>query len=79
LFQQSNEDLDEVVFVMTSYALDMMRTLAKSNEAYQSIAGDRNITDGTIAIGISSGEVMAGIVGASQPHYDIWEMFNNQS
>nr|AAF33111.1 adenylyl cyclase ACXE [Drosophila melanogaster] len=72
LFQQSNEDLDEVVFVMTSYALDMMRTLAKSNEAYQSIAGDRNITDGTIAIGISSGEVMAGIVGASQPHYDIW-------
>ncbi|EDV58757.1 adenylyl cyclase X E [Drosophila erecta] len=72
MFQEKGEDIEEVVFVMASYALDMMRTLANSNEVYQSIAGDRNITDGTIAIGISSGEVMAGIVGASQPHYDIW-------
>ncbi|XP_039502617.1 adenylyl cyclase X E [Drosophila santomea] len=72
LFLDDEKELEEVVFVMTSYALDMMRTLAKSNQVYQNIAGDRNITDGTIAIGISSGEVMAGIVGASQPHYDIW-------
>ncbi|XP_037708102.1 adenylyl cyclase X E-like [Drosophila subpulchrella] len=72
LFEQDLKDREEVVFVMASYALDMMRTLAKCNKAYQSIPGDRNILDGSIAIGISSGEVMAGIVGASQPHYDIW-------
>jgi len=72
LFEQDLKDREEVVFVMASYALDMMRTLAKCNQAYQSIPGDRNILDGSIAIGISSGEVMAGIVGASHPHYDIW-------
>ncbi|XP_043950178.1 adenylyl cyclase X E-like isoform X2 [Drosophila biarmipes] len=72
LIEQGVKDREEVVFVMASYALDLMRTLAKCNQAYQSIPGDRNITDGSIAIGISSGEVMAGIVGASQPHYDIW-------
>ncbi|XP_017012669.2 adenylyl cyclase X E isoform X1 [Drosophila takahashii] len=72
LFEKELKDREEVVFVMTSYALDMMRTLAKCNKAYQSIVADRNIMDGSIAIGISSGEVMAGIVGASQPHYDIW-------
>ncbi|XP_041675022.1 adenylyl cyclase X E [Drosophila eugracilis] len=69
---QSKRDLEEVVFVMTSYALDMMRTLAKCTKAYENIPGDKNAVDGTMAIGISSGEVMAGIVGASQPHYDIW-------
>ncbi|XP_017012668.2 adenylyl cyclase X E-like [Drosophila takahashii] len=72
VFTEDEREREEVVFVMTSYALDMMRTLAKCNKAYQSIPADRNITDGSIAIGISSGEVMAGIVGASQPHYDIW-------
>ncbi|XP_016971370.1 adenylyl cyclase X E [Drosophila rhopaloa] len=71
-FGHDKNDLDEVVFVMTSFALDMMRTLAKCNRSYQCIKADRTIMDGTIAIGISSGEVMAGIVGASQPHYDIW-------
>ncbi|XP_052853497.1 adenylyl cyclase X E [Drosophila gunungcola] len=71
-FEHNQHELEEVVFVMSSFALDMMRTLARCNKAYQSIPSIRSITDGTIAIGISSGEVMAGIVGASQPHYDIW-------
>lgn len=33
---------------------------------------DRAIFNADIRIGISCGEVMAGVVGASQVHYDIW-------
>ncbi|KAH8329387.1 hypothetical protein KR074_009576, partial [Drosophila pseudoananassae] len=59
------DELDEVVFVLASFALDMMRTLSKCKES-------QGQEHGSITIGLSSGEVMAGIVGASQPHYDIW-------
>ncbi|XP_032311152.1 adenylyl cyclase X E isoform X2 [Drosophila ananassae] len=70
---KSQKDLEEVVFVLTSYALDMMRTLERFKTTYKSLAVLRGQSlGGTISIGISSGEVMAGIVGASQPHYDIW-------
>ncbi|KAH8282382.1 hypothetical protein KR054_007309 [Drosophila jambulina] len=68
----SNQDRDEVVFVMASFALDLMGTLASCNKAYNGIIKEHNIIDAMITIGISSGEVMAGIVGASKPHYDIW-------
>ncbi|KAH8282109.1 hypothetical protein KR054_005454 [Drosophila jambulina] len=68
----SNQDRDEVVFVMASFALDLMQTLASCNKAYNGIIKEHNIIDAMITIGISSGEVMAGIVGASKPHYDIW-------
>lgn len=62
-----------MVFVLASYALDMMRTLAHFKTTYKSLAVLRGQSiGGAISIGISSGEVMAGIVGASQPHYDIW-------
>ncbi|XP_017105287.3 adenylyl cyclase X E-like isoform X2 [Drosophila bipectinata] len=60
-----SDELDEVVFVLASFALDMMRTLSKCLES-------QGQEHGSITIGLSSGEVMAGIVGASQPHYDIW-------
>ncbi|KAH8234023.1 hypothetical protein KR032_010957, partial [Drosophila birchii] len=68
----SCENNEEVVFVMASFALDLMRTLASCNKAYNGIIKEYDIINAMIMIGISSGEVMAGIVGASKPHYDIW-------
>lgn len=66
-------DQDQVVFVMASFALDLMRTLCMCNQAYQRNRFETGKWEnGEIAIGISSGEIMAGVVGASQPHYDIW-------
>ncbi|KAH8327774.1 hypothetical protein KR074_003546, partial [Drosophila pseudoananassae] len=63
---------DEVVLVMATFALDLMRTLSVCNETYAGLPTDRDLSSGEICIGISSGEIMAGVVGASQPHYDIW-------
>ncbi|XP_037709263.1 adenylyl cyclase X E-like isoform X2 [Drosophila subpulchrella] len=63
---------DEVVFIMTTFALDLMRTLSACNKAYSESYFERSLSNGQICIGISSGEIMAGVVGASQPHYDIW-------
>ncbi|XP_052853494.1 adenylyl cyclase X E-like isoform X1 [Drosophila gunungcola] len=63
---------DEVIFMMTTFALDLMRTLSACNKAYSYTHFDRTLSSGEICIGISSGEIMAGVVGASQPHYDIW-------
>ncbi|XP_070133270.1 adenylyl cyclase X E isoform X2 [Drosophila bipectinata] len=71
-FGGNHKDLEEVVYVLASFALDMMRTLEGFKTTYKSVAAMRSHSIGAISIGISSGEVMAGIVGASQPHYDIW-------
>ncbi|XP_039494797.1 adenylyl cyclase X E isoform X1 [Drosophila santomea] len=68
----SDSSNDEVVFIMTTFALDLMRTLAAFNRAYSGTLFERSMSNGKICIGISSGEIMAGVVGASQPHYDIW-------
>ncbi|KAH8276434.1 hypothetical protein KR018_011764, partial [Drosophila ironensis] len=65
-------DEDQTVLVMTTFALDLMRTLRACNEAYSVRPFDRALSTGSIAIGISSGPIMAGVVGASHPHYDIW-------
>ncbi|KAH8276433.1 hypothetical protein KR018_011763, partial [Drosophila ironensis] len=65
-------DEDHTVLVMTTFALDLMRTLRACNEAYSVRPFDRALSTGSIAIGISSGPIMAGVVGASHPHYDIW-------
>uniref|UniRef100_A0A6P4DYU6 adenylate cyclase n=1 Tax=Drosophila rhopaloa TaxID=1041015 RepID=A0A6P4DYU6_DRORH len=62
----------EVIFMMTTFGLDLMRTLSVCNKAYAGRPFDRALSTGEICIGISSGEIMAGVVGASQPHYDIW-------
>ncbi|KAH8329073.1 hypothetical protein KR074_003408, partial [Drosophila pseudoananassae] len=68
----SDDDMDEVVFVLASFALDMMRTLSKCKQSHHQFNDNISVCNGSITIGMSSGEVMAGIVGASQPHYDIW-------
>ncbi|XP_043064590.1 adenylyl cyclase X E-like [Drosophila ficusphila] len=70
--KETESNHDEVVFIMTSFALDLMRTLSVCNKAYSDFHFDRDLASGEICIGISSGEIMAGVVGASQPHYDIW-------
>ncbi|KAH8276432.1 hypothetical protein KR018_011766, partial [Drosophila ironensis] len=67
-----SDDEDQTVLVMTTFALDLMRTLRACNEAYSVRPFDRALSTGSIAIGISSGPIMAGVVGASHPHYDIW-------
>ncbi|XP_032598459.1 adenylyl cyclase X E isoform X2 [Drosophila grimshawi] len=73
---KSNDDIsvqnEEVVFVLTAFALDLMRTVWVCNNVYDRFPTDRQLSVGELTIGISSGEVMAGVVGASQVHYDIW-------
>ncbi|EDW70306.1 uncharacterized protein Dvir_GJ11622, isoform A [Drosophila virilis] len=68
----SSEKKEEVVFVLTTFALDLMRTLWTCNNDYRNVPVDRDVFTADMSIGISSGEVMAGVVGASQVHYDIW-------
>lgn len=58
--------------MIATFALDLMRTLWVCNNDYKNVPIDRDIFTADMSIGISSGEVMAGVVGASQVHYDIW-------
>ncbi|EDW76617.2 uncharacterized protein Dwil_GK15554 [Drosophila willistoni] len=67
-----SDNHDEVVFVMATFALDLLRTLWAFNSAYKELRFERAFSTSEMSIGISSGQVMAGVVGASQPHYDIW-------
>ncbi|XP_039494766.1 adenylyl cyclase X E isoform X1 [Drosophila santomea] len=67
-----DNDHDEVAFIMTTFALDLMRVLSVCNNAYADKHFVRSLSTSEIRIGISTGQIMAGVVGASQPHYDIW-------
>lgn len=49
-----------------------MKNLSTINKQFENIPVDREMSTQQMSIGISSGEVMAGVVGASQVHYDIW-------
>lgn len=49
-----------------------MRTLSAINRAFENVPVDWEMSTQQMSIGISSGEVMAGVVGASSVHYDIW-------
>uniref|UniRef100_A0A1B0AET2 adenylate cyclase n=1 Tax=Glossina pallidipes TaxID=7398 RepID=A0A1B0AET2_GLOPL len=62
---------DRVVQVLANFALDFLKVVKSFNESMQKA---RNFDKPPIElrIGISSGEVMAGVVGSSQAHYDIW-------
>lgn len=70
--KQETKKNEDVVFVLTAFALDLMRTLWMCNMNFKTLPSDREMFSADIRIGISSGEVMAGVVGASQVHYDIW-------
>lgn len=53
------------VYVLTQFALELMRTLREFNhENFGSTF--------KLRIGISDGSLMAGVVGQSKPLYDIW-------
>ncbi|XP_059613279.1 adenylyl cyclase X E-like isoform X2 [Phlebotomus argentipes] len=56
--------LTDPVYVLTEFALELMEALRSFNE--------ENFNDGQLRIGISNGEIMAGVVGSSKPLYDIW-------
>ncbi|KAI8126037.1 hypothetical protein FF38_01067 [Lucilia cuprina] len=60
-----------VVHVMAQFALQLMKTMHSFNvENLQCEDGDSDY--GMLRIGISNGSIMAGVVGSSKPHYDIW-------
>lgn len=63
---------DEVVKVMANFALDLMRVMRRFNEENMQSAYEGSTDYGMLRIGISHGRAMAGVVGISKPHYDIW-------
>ncbi|KAL9904300.1 adenylyl cyclase X E-like [Glossina fuscipes fuscipes] len=60
-----------VVQVLANFAVDFLKVVKSFNESMQKA---RNFDNPPIQlrIGISSGEVMAGVVGSFQAHYDVW-------
>ncbi|XP_051861885.1 adenylyl cyclase X E-like isoform X9 [Drosophila albomicans] len=71
-YEQHGHKKEDVVFVITAFALDLIRSLYMCNSNYKNLPCDRELFSAKMRVGISSGEVMAGVVGASQVHYDIW-------
>uniref|UniRef100_A0A1I8PUZ5 adenylate cyclase n=1 Tax=Stomoxys calcitrans TaxID=35570 RepID=A0A1I8PUZ5_STOCA len=60
-----------VLKTMANFALDLLSSIHTFNVANQMARG-ANEPAIKLRIGISSGEVMAGVVGSSQAYYDIW-------
>uniref|UniRef100_A0A6P4F6N0 adenylate cyclase n=1 Tax=Drosophila rhopaloa TaxID=1041015 RepID=A0A6P4F6N0_DRORH len=62
---------DAAVLVMTEFALDLLRIM--DDIRFNHVFSEYNtFMNGGLKIGISHGPVMAGVVGLSKPHYDIW-------
>ncbi|XP_055382596.1 adenylyl cyclase X E [Condylostylus longicornis] len=61
----SSKNIQNPVYVMTEFAVKLMKKLREfdANESF---------TNGKLRIGISHGEIMAGVVGSSKPLYDVW-------
>ncbi|KAM8710537.1 hypothetical protein ACLKA7_017196 [Drosophila subpalustris] len=62
---------DNCVLTMLNFALDMLRVMQDIalQNMYLDYGGSMR---GQLKIGISHGPIMAGVVGLSPPHYDIW-------
>ncbi|XP_034481846.1 adenylyl cyclase X E-like [Drosophila innubila] len=62
---------DNCVLTMLNFALDMLRVMQDIalQNMYLDYGGSMR---GQLKIGVSHGPVMAGVVGLSPPHYDIW-------
>lgn len=68
--KQSSRQSMNPVFVMTEFALKLMRTLQNfDNENFITRSGNER---SHLRIGIAHGKIMAGVVGSSKPLYDIW-------
>ncbi|KAH8418221.1 hypothetical protein KR222_001475 [Zaprionus bogoriensis] len=68
----SERSNDEVVKVMANFALDLMRAMRRFNAENMQTEYEGSTDYGMLRIGISHGRAMAGVVGISKPHYDIW-------
>ncbi|XP_070135926.1 adenylyl cyclase X E isoform X3 [Drosophila bipectinata] len=71
-FQNSSSSSNEVVRVMAEFALDLMRTMRRFSAENMQTEYEGSTDYGMLRIGISHGRAMAGVVGISKPHYDIW-------
>ncbi|KAI9588446.1 hypothetical protein GQX74_004291 [Glossina fuscipes] len=60
-----------VVYVLANFAVEFLKVIRSINSVIQE-SRSRGTPPLELRIGISSGEVMAGVVGSSQAHYDIW-------
>ncbi|EDV50278.1 adenylyl cyclase X E isoform X1 [Drosophila erecta] len=69
---QNGSSSNEVVRVMAEFALDLMRTMRRFNTENMQTEYEGSTDYGMLRIGISHGRAMAGVVGISKPHYDIW-------
>ncbi|XP_017023035.1 adenylyl cyclase X E-like [Drosophila kikkawai] len=70
--QSGSNSGSEVVRVMAEFALDLMRTMRRFNAENMQTEYAGSTDYGMLRIGISHGRAMAGVVGISKPHYDIW-------
>ncbi|KPU77597.1 uncharacterized protein Dana_GF24856, isoform C [Drosophila ananassae] len=70
--QSSSSSSNEVVRVMAEFALDLMRTMRRFSAENMQTEYEGSTDYGMLRIGISHGRAMAGVVGISKPHYDIW-------
>ncbi|XP_070200444.1 adenylate cyclase type 2-like [Littorina saxatilis] len=61
---QSAEDIQGNVETMTDFALTIMATLDNINQ--------HSFNNFKLRIGINNGPVIAGVIGARKPQYDIW-------
>ncbi|XP_073842474.1 adenylyl cyclase X E-like isoform X2 [Musca autumnalis] len=61
----------QIVMTMANFALDLLASMKSFNVTNQLERGSEEPPI-MLRIGISSGQVMAGVVGSSQAHYDIW-------
>lgn len=62
--KQSSRQSQNVVYVLSEFALELMRILDNFNKD--------NFQEGCLRIGIAHGKVMAGVVGSCKPLYDVW-------
>nr|XP_016933506.1 adenylyl cyclase X E isoform X1 [Drosophila suzukii] len=67
----SVNQVGKTVLVMTEFALNMLRVMQEIRSKGVLFEKDSILT-GSLKIGIAHGPVMAGVVGLSKPHYDIW-------
>ncbi|KAL9915923.1 adenylyl cyclase X E-like [Glossina fuscipes fuscipes] len=68
---EPDNKMQTVVYRMASFALDLLKTVQTLNARLKEQRGLTN-PPLSLRVGISSGEVAAGIVGYTTSHYDIW-------
>ncbi|XP_001955907.3 adenylyl cyclase X E isoform X1 [Drosophila ananassae] len=76
LLEEENQDwasqlnAENVVMVMTEFAFDLLRIIYEMGVVQRDMPYHSYPLN--VKIGIAHGPIMAGVVGLSKPHYDIW-------